>query len=268
MKEQILELALDQDYMERIYYNCPFCSGKSRKILAITKYEDCVKSFCHSTNCEAHGVKTWYLSGYNPEQVKRMLLKKESGKDINRSYPLPERIAPNIPQKFIDYLGEYNIGYNLIQKYNMLYVDVHRYNNRVIFEDRLLIPTPSGYVVRSLEDVPKWKNFCNYDLMSIQPPNSNGNRVVIVEDPLSMIRVGEHVQTMCLLGTSLKERQFITNCMKYKEAVVWLDGDGAGLTGALKVMHHLNPYMKTKMIMSDEDPKTYSNYEIKEFLDI
>jgi hypothetical protein len=91
--------------------------------------------------------------------------------------------------------------------------------------------------------------------------------VVIVEDALSTMRVGEYVPTGSLLGTSLgqgKLSRILSHSGQSEPRVgVWLDPDKAGAVGAAKVSHMLTLMgISNQIIRSPKDPKNLSNIEI------
>jgi 5S rRNA maturation endonuclease (ribonuclease M5) len=89
------------------------------------------------------------------------------------------------------------------------------------------------------------------------------NKAVLVEDALSMMKVGEVVKCYALMGTSLKNSS-IAELMKYDEVLVWLDPDGPGQTAAKKVWKQLNGLVKTRIVHSNRDPKYLSKRKIRE----
>lgn len=63
--------------------------------------------------------------------------------------------------------------------------------------------------------------------------------IVLVEDFISAIRVGEHVDTLCLWGTSLNYKMI--NFLKFqnRDIIIWLDPDDAGRTASKKLLEKL-----------------------------
>lgn len=282
MEDVIKKLVLNQEYNIWKSYECPFCiSKKGRPILSIKKTYNYIKYKCWSTKCAANRAKYIPINGNTPENVRDMLLPKEKF-DKNRRYQLPPTYVNIIPKKFIDYLNKYHIDDYLIRLYKIGYCAEHYYKDKLIFEDRLIIPTPSGFVARSLSvsdliklgyteaeakdlcgELPKWKNFSDYNFRSIDSPKSD--TIVLVEDPLSCIRVGEVLPTYCLLGTKLVEK-IMFNLLNYKKVLIWLDNDVAGKKASKKIKSQLDPYIKTKIITTSNDPKFYTKLGVKEVL--
>jgi len=90
-------------------------------------------------------------------------------------------------------------------------------------------------------------------------------RVVIVEDILSAIRVGRTNRCCSLLGTKITTAQ--TNYLsRYTSVTTWLDSDKAGVTGAYNVRKALQLLTSVKNIVTEKDPKCYSDKEIKAIL--
>lgn len=95
--------------------------------------------------------------------------------------------------------------------------------------------------------------------------------VVIVEDILSAIRVGRHVRSVSLLGTSASAKTLlhevsIARAMG-KLIAVWLDADKAGKVGTNRIRNQLELLGSEPVcIRTTKDPKRYTNQEIKEIL--
>lgn len=92
-------------------------------------------------------------------------------------------------------------------------------------------------------------------------------KIVVVEDALSVIRVGRHIPTIALLGTSIT----IENIMllsQFPEVRFWLDNDKGGNDGAIKAMRKLSILTKCYRVRTDEDPKKLTNKDIMEALQI
>ena len=93
----------------------------------------------------------------------------------------------------------------------------------------------------------------------------NLQRVVIVEDILSAIRVGKHLPTVSLLGTKITTSQ-ATTLADYGRVTTWLDPDKAGRAGAYAIRKTLGLITEVENIVTDKDPKELSDQQIKETL--
>ena len=93
----------------------------------------------------------------------------------------------------------------------------------------------------------------------------NKNKLIVVEDALSVIRVGKHSPTVALLGTSIT----ISNILylgTYDSVGFWLDDDQGGDDGAVKAMRKLDMLTTCYRIRTDEDPKKLTNKQIEEVM--
>jgi 5S rRNA maturation endonuclease (ribonuclease M5) len=90
-------------------------------------------------------------------------------------------------------------------------------------------------------------------------------RVVVVEDILSAIRVGKHENAVSLLGTKITTEQ-AAELSKYNKVTLWLDNDKAGRKGAYAIKKALSLVTDVDNIVTDEDPKRLSDKQIKELL--
>ena len=99
----------------------------------------------------------------------------------------------------------------------------------------------------------------------VESQSVDGQTVVLVEDLLSMMKVGEVCKCFTLLGTSLKEK-FLTKLIGRDEVLIWLDPDEPGQRAARKIAKQLRGLVKTRIIHSDVDPKYLSVDKVKELL--
>lgn len=90
-------------------------------------------------------------------------------------------------------------------------------------------------------------------------------RVIIVEDILSAIRVGKHVPTASLLGTKITTGQ-ASELSRYKRVTTWLDPDRAGRRGAYAIRKTLGLVTDVDNIVTLSDPKELTDHQIKETL--
>ena len=88
--------------------------------------------------------------------------------------------------------------------------------------------------------------------------------LVIVEDNLSAIRVGEILPAVSLIGTSMSQENMLTVTENYDILIVWLDGDGPGQNAAKKLVDKLL-LMHTSVhnVVTGRDPKCLFDTEIR-----
>ena len=95
------------------------------------------------------------------------------------------------------------------------------------------------------------------------------NFVVIVEDIISALRVGRLYNALSTLGTQLNLEKLST-CLKVfgrKTFVLWLDGDGAGVSGRRKMRRTLELHgLEVRTISTPKDPKEYTDAEVAQFV--
>jgi len=91
---------------------------------------------------------------------------------------------------------------------------------------------------------------------------------VITEDILSCIRTGRIIPSIATLGTRMGDRVAVSLLREAQSPVyVWYDGDPAGVKGALKIKRTLDLVgLPCTIIKTTQDPKAYSNTEIRQIL--
>ncbi len=112
--------------------------------------------------------------------------------------------------------------------------------------------------------------------------SAKSDTVIIVEDMLSCIRVGELLPTLCLFGTKLKYEEINNIINNYTNIILWLDGDKPGQEAAATIENQLKQEAKKhirkkafelrdqiiiKNILTKYDPKVYTKTELRRILD-
>ena len=95
--------------------------------------------------------------------------------------------------------------------------------------------------------------------------SKNTAEVVIVEDIMSAIRVGEWVRASSFLGTKATQAQ-INRVARFDKVTIWYDNDKAGKNGSRTIKQALSMVTKVREIHTELDPKAYSKQQIEEIL--
>lgn len=90
-------------------------------------------------------------------------------------------------------------------------------------------------------------------------------RVVVVEDILSAMKVGKIIPTRSLLGTKITTQQAVI-LSDAARVTVWLDPDKAGRDGSRTIKKTLCLLTEVDSVVTDTDPKDLSLTEIKKVL--
>ncbi len=133
---------------------------------------------------------------------------------------------------------------------------------------RILFPmtAPGSYQGRTLDkDKLKYMTYGDKDLKVF----GDGDITVLCEDWISAYRVAqcEGFRSVCIFGTSCSSTLLLKVAESNKPLVIWLDGDKPGQTAANKLIKSLaNYYLNLYNVCTINDPKTYSDTEIKDIL--
>ena len=92
--------------------------------------------------------------------------------------------------------------------------------------------------------------------------NRLANKIALVEDIISAIKVGRCVSTRGLLYATVTDGLVRDLCTKYDEVIIWLDPDKK-LYVVRKMQRYRTLGYKVKSIYTLKDPKYYSDDEIK-----
>lgn len=124
--------------------------------------------------------------------------------------------------------------------------------------------------LRSFDDnQPKYLNVYRED--AVKPVHCwltnfpDDDRIYIVEDILSAIRISKFVNVGALLGTHLSDwaKNYLAEFYPY--VAVWLDPDDAGIKACSKIARDLTPIITgyVQLLSTDKQPKELSDEEIR-----
>lgn len=214
---------------------------------ALTDYVD--HTFCFSCH------------NYVPIHKERSMFEQNIEVYLEKEDPvLPEDLCDKFSAEAMLWLWKYKVTPKLIEKYHIKYypqwdaivLPYYSKDNELLFYQVRCIRYNMG---------PKYQTFGQKQLFwSKDSPKRDF--VVIVEDIISAIKVGEVAQTVSLLGTSLKDRDMLTLATRYDTIVVWLDGDKPGRRSSRKLVKKLSLMVNVIEINTRDDPKCYETDDI------
>ena len=242
--------------------SCPHCDSGHRSA--------CYAEYVDGYKCFSCGVSKSYNSH-------RMAVMGRTRPTIKPGLNIPKS-SPRVsewPVSILKWLYKYYVFDDVIKKHNISYVEdtnslLYKVveNNEVVFAQTRKFPK----FIRGVG--PK----------HIYKTNNGHNTVVIVEDYISAIRLAENnVDAICLFGTSINDSDVKPVLDRWDNVVIWLDGDAAGIKGCKSIEKKLNKQINENKlrfplrypqewsivkIRSEKDPKTYSDNEIKERLNV
>lgn len=92
-----------------------------------------------------------------------------------------------------------------------------------------------------------------------------GGTLVVVEDPVSALRIGRLCPSMPLLGSHLAAARLNAVAGLFEEVLVWLDSDKLAEARSISRRFQLAG-VKSRTIYTDLDPKCYTDEQIKEII--
>lgn len=193
----------------------------------------------------------------------------------------PLKSYPHLSSEVSQYLIERNVTLKQIDRYS-----IKEAPGPSLF---LPIVVPGEGIVRYVR---KWIDGSRThseggDEYSLLINNHDQDRIVIVEDYISCIRVGELANCYCLFGTNITDKMVKFLCDRYSNIVIWLDNDtgrpdgrNPGQEGARRVITKFkrrDSYLSRKHsfnyrpieinnIITEKDPKYYTDEQINEIL--
>ena len=154
-----------------------------------------------------------------------------------------------------------------MQKHLIMWSDYYQRLIFPYFSDHGLIGWQGRYL--GSEDKPKW--YSQGDLKNILHVVGNklSDTVVLVEDIISAIKVAHntHVCACPLFGSHISTQKMLQLKKKYCNMYIWLDKDiqlsSAKFAHAARLLG-----LNAHNIITDKDPKSYSDQQISEFLNV
>lgn len=221
--------------------------------------------------------------GFHPHGVLSLteLAKRREASQELRTGPLvlPQGFTQDIPvwakawqlKAGIDTAQGQHYGFGFDPKSNRVIVPVYEDGVLVAFTARAVDKQTPKYIARYKEG---YENaiFTSDPALMLPAAVLDGippYDLLVTEDVLSAIRVGRHVLSRSILGTTAKEKtaRVLAGLRDNPTVGVWLDGDRAGRKGRDRVAVDLSLQGATIIkITTPLDPKRYSNREIKEIL--
>lgn len=244
---------------------CPDCKSSS----GFVEYE--TTSYCFKC-------KKWTPKGYSG-------IYKSEGKVVLEGLRLPSKVVYN-PQDMhpeaLEWLFKYYVFEDMIKKYKIGYIpESHRVFLPLLDKDKKIL----YYINRALipGDV-KYLNSTGVKAPMYCIEGSKSEAIVLVEDFISTIRIGQHYNVAFLQGTSLSRELLKHIVENYKHVVTWLDSDAPGQGAARKIAKQIRDYEDSiletriytrpdrleptiiKNVCTEKDPKCHTDSEIKEIL--
>ena len=231
---------------------CPFCSSSD----AYAEYD--TNFYCFS--CKASKSKAFKNRTVTKVQVDG----------------LPSDCTEELPIEVQAKLYQHHFTDELIQKAGLLYSESGRiYSQRLRKEvnvgPRLILPYYEN------NELQYWEGkTCGHSRLKYITSGGKQQlyktfcgavpQIVIVEDILSAIRVGETTPCVALRGTSCNTNKLHQLSQCANDFIIWLDSDRPGIEAAKKLGNKLTWVGKVCYIKTKEDPKCYSDKEIANFI--
>jgi hypothetical protein len=197
----------------------------------------------------------WKCGYYEPGDIVEKHFRQ---KEIINSKGLVYPEITNFSQECLEYLRSYQL------------TDEEIYSNLNGHPEGYTFFDDKWWLLRRLDkDHPEGKVKIRGEVVGNEPIftcSTGSDTVVVVEDILSAIKVSRVIDTIALCKSAIHDILIVRLAQRYDNCNLWLDSDMLEKMGN-KLLPRIKPYFKQcKVIMSEYDPKTYSNQKIKEFI--
>lgn len=178
--------------------------------------------------------------------------------------PLPEDIGHEFSPECVEWLSRFYVDVPAAIKNELYWSPCY---------EQLIYKLGNCWQARNFRAGSKSKNFTSGDVnecLHIYDGHREGvplHRLVIVEDPISALRIGPQSDAMPLLGSHLASSRLNAIAGLYQSLVFWLDADKMKEAHAMARRASLMG-LSTRVIWTPLDPKEYNDKEIGEFLNV
>lgn len=202
------------------------------------------------------------------EGVKAFAASKQLVESMEGKIALPEDFTFELPNLPFQWLMRYSIGQMERMEHG---IGWSPNLDRLIFplyEDGELKFWTGRYFGKDARQPKYWTQGSRNEIMALYGHSHPlAERVVLVEDIVSAIKVGRVCMTMPLLGSKMPLENARKLSERFKRLVIWLDPDmkRSAFQQALK----LEPWFNSvEVILSDRDPKDHTTAEIAQKLGV
>lgn len=228
---------------------CPECRklGKDKKGNNLAIYEDS-STYCFSCGYSTRGIRT------NNSDIRTIRQTSTSDKTSRLSLPSGLYYPNDLSTRW---LSRYHITTYHIKEYNIQWTEKEKALVFPVYNNKDLI----FYQLRCFEKgKPKWRSYGAKPLIFL----GNAAPVVLVEDYISAIRVGEVATAVPLFGSTIPTKNLLTIREQYDNIIIWLDYDKAQDKKTKEIIASCKAIFKeTHQIITEKDPKAYISEEIK-----
>lgn len=252
---------------------CPAGTDTKRR-LYIKNTGTAILAYCH--HCNEHRVLKSVNTRQTLGEIKRALVAEHTKSPVNKQIVLPfdaESDTAKWPVAARRHLAKYNVLGTSTLLYNTAYSEslgrllfpIYEAGELVFVAQRAVAgecPTPT----------PKWLMMQGSvkPLGLYMPPAGHPVRsdtVVVVEDPISAIKVAANCDTptLCLFGTALNDRQFEYLTTKPLRIQLFLDGDEAGIKAAIDIAQRLEPALSSGVSLGVITSHNEDGYDPKDY---
>lgn len=225
---------------------CPECRkiGKDKKGNNLGIYDD-GGVYCFSCGFSIHGNNRTSLP--NPRVYRT------ENKKIAITYG--ELFLPT--GSSLDWLYKYHLTDSQIEQYNIKWSIKEKALVFPIYKDKELIFYQLRYFEKGKS---KWRSYGTKPLIYL----GNSAPIVLVEDIISAIRVGEIATAVPLFGSTISTKSLLTIRKQYDNIIIWLDYDKANDKKTKQAIAACKAIFKeTKQIITEKDPKAYTTEDIR-----
>ena len=184
----------------------------------------------------------------------------------NKSVTLPWDVTNTIDMKPLLWLSNYDITREELILYELKWSSSKQHLIFPFFDDQHHL---LAYQARDFNPTPKTKWFSSGDIHEIIPFNLTKKRkggIIIVEDIISGIKIDRQYDCCPLFGSDVNYHKFKRLHLFTNELTFWLDYDKRAHSIKLASLAQLMGF-KTRIIVTEKDPKVYTDCEIFEIVE-
>lgn len=269
-KEEYVHHALQSPGIVRVNHKSDYCSGDSDSMLVERKDDGSVAAHCF--RCGSGGFCSAQPYHKDADKIRsdarRRANESAYGNLAVAGLWLPDDVrerTASFPAGVRAWLSKAGLTNDVLDREQFLWSDE---------KETLYIPVRieddlTGYVRRNFGHGDRYRTLKTdkerwFGYYADYPPTE---KIVLVEDILSALRVREVCDSLALLGTNLiAGAQSLIMQKGYKEAVIFLDADNPTVRSEARRMKKKLPFLPVRVIETGNDPKYYSKEQLEKLI--
>lgn len=267
-KREYIEFAPDMPGIVRVNHQSDYCSGDSPSMLVERKQDGSVSGYCF--RCGGSGWTGAGLRHLSTTEIRtRAARRSEDYQTIVGGIAVPDDASgsySDFPGTARAWLSKAGLTEERIEHENFLWSEEKSCLYIPVRQTGELVGYVQRYMCEGGEKIYRTLKLDNRNFFGYYPKevDKTTEKVVVVEDVLSGLRMSEIHDTLSILGTNLSPAAVSLILAKgYKEALIFLDADNPTVRSEARRIAKKLPFLPVRLIEPGRDPKLFTKEQLQ-----